>query len=222
MEETDRSVTFQFEEPLFFLTLEDDKVVKVGSYVFEKETTILRKYVNVFAWSSSDLTCVSPQLITHKINIPENIKPVQQKQRLFAANRDLAIKEELTQLLQADIIYEVQYPTWLANPVMVRKADGGWRMCINFNDLNKNCPKDCYPLPSVEKKVAATVGYEVLSFLDLYKGYHQVFMDHLDSVKTTFITNWGIYAYKKMSFGLKNAGATYQRLVDKSFQVQNW
>lgn len=91
-------------------------------------------------------------------------------------------------------------------------------MCINYTNLNKHCPKDCYPLPNIDKKVDALVVYEVFSFLDLYKGYHQVLMSEEDAPKTAFITDFGVFAYKKMPFGLKNARVTYQRMVDKIFQ----
>lgn len=145
-----KSITFQAKDPLFLLELDESKSIKIGPYVSAKEKVILRKYIVVFAWKPSDLICVSPQLITHKLNIRENIKPVQQKKRIFSPDQSSAIKDELTQLLQANIIYEVKYPTWLANLVMVKKPSGRWRMCVDFTDLNKNCPKDCYPLPSIE------------------------------------------------------------------------
>lgn len=93
-------------------------------------------------------------------------------------------------------------------------------MCVDFTDLNKVCPKDCYPLPYIDQKIEAVAAYNILNFLDLYKGYYQVLTDAEDAPKTIFITSWGIYAYKKMPFGLKNAGATYQRLIDEVFRKQ--
>ena len=71
---------------------------------------------------------------------------------------------------------EVYYPTWLANPVLVKKEDQFWRMCVDFTDLNKACPKDCFPLPRIDRLVDATVGFDVLCFLDAFKGYHQIEM----------------------------------------------
>ena len=93
-------------------------------------------------------------------------------------------------------------------------------MCIDFTDLNKCCPKDSYPLPPIDKLVEAITGYQVLAFFDAHKGYHQILMADEDKEKTSFITDFGTYCYKKMPFGLKNAGATYQRLVDKLFEKQ--
>lgn len=120
------------------------------------------------------------------------------------------MKAEIDQLLEADIIFEVKYPTWLAKLVMVKKSGGRWRMWIDFTDLNKHCLKDCCPLPLIEQKASTAAGYEVLFLLDLYKAYHQVLMDLIDADKSTFVTDWGVFANKKMPFGLKNTGATKQ------------
>ncbi|GKB88332.1 reverse transcriptase domain-containing protein [Tanacetum coccineum] len=103
---------------------------------------------------------------------------------------------------------------------MVKKHDGSWRMCVDFKDLNKACPKDGYPLPEIDWKVESLCGYPFKCFLDAYKGYHQIKMAEEDKEKTAFIINQGIFYYSIMSFGLKNVGATYQRLVDKAFQKQ--
>ncbi|GJW16588.1 reverse transcriptase domain-containing protein [Tanacetum coccineum] len=90
----------------------------------------------------------------------------------------------------------------------------------HFKDLNNACPKDCYPLPEIDWKVESLCGYSFKCFLDAYKGYHQIKMAKEDEEKTAFITSQGIFCYSKMPFGLKNAGSTYQRLVDKAFQKQ--
>ncbi|XP_019230417.1 PREDICTED: uncharacterized protein LOC109211339 [Nicotiana attenuata] len=93
-------------------------------------------------------------------------------------------------------------------------------MCVDFTDLNKACPKDSFPLPHIDQLIDATVGHELLSFLDAYSGYNQILMEEEDQEKTTFITQQGTYCYRVMPFGLKNAGATYQRLVTKMFKDQ--
>ncbi|GJV34754.1 reverse transcriptase domain-containing protein [Tanacetum coccineum] len=115
---------------------------------------------------------------------------------------------------------EVHYHDWLSNPVMMKKHDGSWRMCVDFTDLNKACPQDCYPLPEIDWKVESLCGYPFKCFLDAYKGYHQMQMAESDEEKIAFHTSQGVYCYTKMPFGLKNAGATYQRLVDKAFNSQ--
>ncbi|CAL8080853.1 unnamed protein product [Prunus armeniaca] len=90
-------------------------------------------------------------------------------------------------------------------------------MCQDYTDLNKACPKDSFPLPRIDQLVDATAGHELLSFMDAYSGYNQIFMDPADREHTAFITDRGLYCYNVMPFGLKNAGATYQRLVNRIF-----
>ncbi|XP_016652485.1 PREDICTED: RNA-directed DNA polymerase homolog [Prunus mume] len=90
-------------------------------------------------------------------------------------------------------------------------------MCQEYTDLNKACPKDSFPLPRIDQLVDATAGHELLSFMDAYSRYNQIFMNPADSEHMTFITDMGLYYYNVMSFGLKNAGATYQRLVNRIF-----
>jgi len=123
-------------------------------------------------------------------------------------------------LLKFGSIREVKYPDWLANPVVVKKKNGKLRVCIDFTDLNKACPKDSFPLPHIDRLVEAIVGHELLSFMDAFSGYNQILMRLDDQEKTAFITDRGTYFFKVMPFGLKNAGATYQRLVNKMFADQ--
>ncbi|KAL2235165.1 UNVERIFIED_CONTAM: Retrovirus-related Pol polyprotein from transposon opus [Sesamum indicum] len=116
---------------------------------------------------------------------------------------------------------KVQYTDWLSNVVVVPKASGKWRMCTDFTDLNKACPRDSYPLPRIDQLVDVTAGYELFSMMDAYQGYHQIHMAKEDRIKTSFVTEQGIFRYNVMLFGLKNAGATYQRLVNRMFKDQN-
>ncbi|GJV97477.1 reverse transcriptase domain-containing protein, partial [Tanacetum coccineum] len=131
-----------------------------------------------------------------------------------------AVTKEVTEWVKAGIVRPVKYPTYISNPVLVKKCDGSWRMCIDFKNLNSACPKDYYPLPNIDCKVEAVMGFRYKCFLDAYKGYHQIQMAKEDEEKTAFYTEQGTYCYTKMPFGLKNAGATYQRLVDSAFQSQ--
>jgi hypothetical protein len=110
----------------------------------------------------------------------------------------------------ADFIKEVYHPVWLANPVLVlKKNNNEWRMCVDYIDLNKHCPNDPFALPRINQVIDSTTGYVLLSFLDCYSGYHQIAFKEEDQIKTAFITAFGPYAYTTISFGLKNAGATY-------------
>nr|GEV95468.1 reverse transcriptase domain-containing protein [Tanacetum cinerariifolium] len=122
--------------------------------------------------------------------------------------------------MEVGIMKKVHYHSWLLNSVMVKKHDDSWRMCVDFNNLNKACPKDGYPLSKIHWKVESLCEYPFKCFLDTYKGYHQIKMEKEDEEKTALITNQGIFCYLKMPFGLKNAEETYQRLVDKAFLKQ--
>ena len=109
---------------------------------------------------------------------------------------------------------EIQYPEWLSNVVLVKKANGKWRMCVDFTYMNKACPKYSYPLPNIDALVDSASGCKMLSFLDAFSGYNQIKMHPRDENKTTFMIETCNYYYKVMPFGLKNTGATYQRLMD--------
>ena len=139
---------------------------------------------------------------------------------VFAPERDNAIKDEVQKLIVEKFIREVYYPDWLANVVMVKKTNGKWRICIDFTNLNKACPKDSYPLPRIDQLVDSTARHKLLSFMDAFSGYNQIRMDEVDQEKTSFVTSQGLFCYKVMPFGLKNAGATYQRLVNHMFRPQ--
>ena len=106
------------------------------------------------------------------------------------------------------------------NVVLVKKANDKWRLCIDFTDVNRACLKDSFPLPRIDLIVDATAGHELLSFMDAFSGYNQIKMDPSDQENTSFVKAYGTYCYQVMPFGLKNAGATYQRLVNKMFQKQ--
>ena len=183
-------------------------------------TQFLRHNRDVFAWKQEDMGGIDPTIITHRLNTSFSFKPVKQKRRSFAPERQKAINEEVGKLLQAGAIREVEYPEWLANVVLVKKANGKWRLCIDFTDINKACPKDSFPLPRIDLIIDTTAGHELLSFMDAFFGYNQIKMDLDNQEKTSFVTAQGTYYYQVMPFGLKNTGATYQRLVNRMFQKQ--
>ncbi|GJX05251.1 reverse transcriptase domain-containing protein [Tanacetum coccineum] len=201
----------------------DQEVALGGTLSIEGRTALcalLKRNLDIFAWQPSDMTGVPRQTAEHRLNIRDGYPPVRQKKRGQAPERAKAIQAEVQKLVKAGIMREVYYHDWLSNPVMVKKHDGSWRMCVDFTNLNKACPQDCYPLPEIDWKVESLCGYPFKCFLDAYKGYHQIQMAEEDEEKTAFHTPHGVYCYTKMPFGLKNAGATYQRLVDKAFEKQ--
>ena len=180
----------------------------------------LEQNMEVFSWTQEDMGGVDPAVITHRLNVNPSFKPVKQNRRSFAPERQKAINEEVGKLLQAKAIKEVEYPECLDNVVLVNKENDKWRLCIDFTDINRAYPKDIFPLPRIDLIVDATAAHELLSFMDAFSGYNQISMDPSDQEKTSFVTSQGTYYYQVIPFGLKNAGATYQRLVNKMFQKQ--
>ena len=117
--------------------------------------------------------------------------------------------DEVNKLLATNFIREVYYPEWLVNIVMVKKANGKWRMCIDFTDLNNACPKDSFPLPQIDQLVDSMAGHKVLTFMDTFSRNNQIQMVEEDQEKIAFITSQEFYCYKVVPFGLKKARATY-------------
>ena len=132
---------------------------------------------------------IDPSVIVHRLNVLPSFSPIRQKKQVFAQERDKAIAEEVRKLLEADFIQEVYYPDWLANVVMVKKANGKWRMCVDFTDLNKACPKDSYPLPRIDPLVESIARHQLLSFMDAFSDYNQIKMEETDQEKTFFVTS---------------------------------
>ena len=165
--------------------------------------------MHVFAWTHSDMAGIDRVHASRKLNVAPSAKSVRQKMRRFHLDRYQAIQTEAENLLEARFIREIKYPEWLANVAVVSKKGEIWRVCVDYMDLNEACPKDNFLLPRINQIVDASAGHEMLSFLDVFSGYHQIPMHPLDEEKTTFITMNGLFCYNVMSFGLKNDGAIY-------------
>jgi hypothetical protein len=162
------------------------------------------------------------EVIEHHLKIYPNAKPVSQKPRRQSVERQDFIREEVRKLLDAGFIEEVHHPVWLANPVIVPKANEKLRMCIDYTSLNKACPKDPYPLPRIDQIMDSTSGCDLLSFLDAYSSFHQIQMSREDRKHTAFVTVDGLYCYVVMPYGLKNALPTFVRAMSKTFGDLIW
>ncbi|XP_013615062.1 PREDICTED: uncharacterized protein LOC106321317 [Brassica oleracea var. oleracea] len=136
---------------------------------------------------SSELASTCPTTYVQGLSLSSKTTPRQ---------RSKAVNEEVNRLLDAGFITEVRYPEWLANPVVVKKRNGKWRIFVDFTDLNRACPKDSYPLPHIDRLVESTAGNELLTFMDAFSGYNQILMHPDDREKTEFITDRGTYCYK--------------------------
>ena len=213
------------EETTSIMLGEDEKqCIYIGGSMPEdllnKLIAVLRRNNDLFAWKATDIQGIDLEVISHKLSVCQGAKSVAQKRRKLGEERRKAAIEETEKLMQVGSIQEAQYTTWLANVVLVKKPNGKWRMCTDYTDLNKACPKDSYPLPSIDRLVDGASGKEMMSFLDAYSGYNQRQMYEPDIPKTAFTTDTANYCYKVMPFGLQNVGATYQRLMDKVFKEQ--
>ncbi|KAL6219915.1 hypothetical protein ACLB2K_007673 [Fragaria x ananassa] len=197
------------------------RIIRVGAEIDEeaREGIIkcLKRNIDVFAWSHNDMPGIHPEVITHKLRVDRCVRPIKQRRRPSDAKRYAAIKEEVDRLLENGSIRKVDYPQWVSNLVMVQKSSGKWRMCVDYTNLNKTYPKDSFPLPRIDQLVDSTAGQKLLSFMDAYTGYNQILLQEEDQEHTSFVTDKGLYYYRRMPFGLKNAGATYQRLVNRMF-----
>jgi hypothetical protein len=189
------------DQPMPMLLCEDiaEQKVLLGSQLSDKqEKTSLRFLFNnkdVFAWTANDLCGVNRDVIEHSLNVDPSFRPRKQRLQKMFDDKAEGAQNEVKRLLSAGVIREVTYPEWLANTVMVKKANGKWRMCIDFTDLNKACLKDEFPLPRIDSLVDAATSSELMSLLDCYLGYHQIWMKEEDEPKTSFITPSGTYCY---------------------------
>ena len=185
--------------------------------------SLLSEFSDVFAWSPSDLTGISPKLGEHRIDLVEGAIPVRQRQYRLNPRYSLMVKEDIDRLLEAEFIYPVVNSEWVSPIVVVPKkvgADGKVkiRVCQDFRKLNASTKKDYFPIPFTDIILDHVSGHECYSFLDGFSGYNQVFIRPEDQLKTTFTTEWGTFAFNQMPFGLCNAPGTFQRLMMDIFQ----
>ncbi|XP_068503883.1 uncharacterized protein [Phaseolus vulgaris] len=151
------------------------KVFKIGRLLSpgeqEEVAAVISRHLDAFAWTTADMLGIDPDFLCHHLTMDAKVRPVRQRRRKFNEKRCLVVKEETRKLLSVGHIREIQYPEWLANVVIVKKANGKWRMCVDFTDLNKACPKDSYPLPNIDALVDSASGCKMLSFLDAFSGF---------------------------------------------------
>ncbi|GKB74279.1 hypothetical protein Tco_0935691 [Tanacetum coccineum] len=170
-----------------------EQTIMIGLTLTEKGRNklcgLLQRNLDIFAWKPADMTGVPRHIAEHHLNVRKGCSPVRQKKKGQAADRNQAIQEEVGKLVETEITREVHYHNWFSNPVMAKKHDSSWRMCVDFKDFNKACPKDGYPLLEIDWKVESLCGFPFKCFLDVYKGYHQIQMAKEDEEKTAFITS---------------------------------
>jgi hypothetical protein len=164
---------------------------------------------------------VPRELVEHALNVDPKAKPVKQPLQRFDEPKRKAIVAELHRLENAGFIREIKASTWVSNPVIVpKKTMDVQRVCVDYTSLNKHCPKDSFLLPRIDQIIDSIAGCTRLSFLDVYFGYNQIKLKEEDEEKIAFITPYDVFCYQVMPFGLKNAGATYQRMMQYCLRSQ--
>ena len=172
-------------------------------------TTLFKDFQDLFAWYYQEMPGINPWIVQHEIQTYENVKPVRQKLRLVNPRKVATIKAEVEKLLNASFIYPVPLTEWVSNLVPVDKKKGTIRVCMDFRDLNKACPKDNFPTPFIDQILDKCLGSEIFLFMNGFSCYNQIEIRLEDQHQTTFICPWGKFAYMKMSFGLKNVVETF-------------
>jgi hypothetical protein len=182
-----------------------DITICIGAEMSPEEQAELLQFLDknsdVFTLSSSDSIGVNGDVIEHKLQVNMSTQPKKRKLCKMSDEKVEAAWAKVQRLLDADFIREVTYLEWLANVVMVRKKNGKWRLCMDFADLNKCCPKDDFPLAIIDQIVDSIASCEVMALLDYFLGYHQIWLRKEDKEKTSFITPFGKYCYMRMPEG---------------------
>jgi hypothetical protein len=180
-------------------------------------TSLFKEFWDIFAWSYEEMPGIDPTIIVHEIKTYPRAKPVRQHLYPVHPCKAAAIKLEVEKLIKVSFIYPVALTEWVSNPVPIDKKGGSIRVCVDYRDINKSCPKENFPTPFIDQIVNDCVGSEIFSLMDGFSGYNQINIAPEDQHKMTFICPWGTFAYRKLPFGLKNAGATFQRAMSYAF-----
>ncbi|GJX74297.1 reverse transcriptase domain-containing protein, partial [Tanacetum coccineum] len=220
-----------------------DRLYEVKCY--RDPTKVLKSHKRAIAWKLSDIKGINLEFCTHKILIEEDYKPAVQHQRRVNLKIYDVIKKEVEKLLDARLIYPISDSPWVSLVHCVPKKGGftvvendeneliptrlvtGWRVCIDYRKLNEATRKDHFPLPFMDQMLERLAGNEYYCFLDGFLGYFQIPIDPHDQEKTTFTCPYGMFAYRRMPFGLCNAPGTFQRcmmaifhdMIEKTMEV---
>ncbi|XP_050211818.1 uncharacterized protein LOC126661977 [Mercurialis annua] len=195
---------------------------------------VVKQHILAIGWQISDIRGISPSVVMHKIHLESEPRASAQRQRCLNPNMKEVVHKEIVKLLDTGIIYPISDSAWVS-PVQCPKKGGmtviendkgeqistrtitGWRVCIDYRKLNTETRKDHFPLPFIDQMLERVAGHAYYCFLNGYSGYNQILIFPDDQEKTTFTCPYGTFAYHRMSFGLCNAPATFQRCMTSIF-----
>jgi hypothetical protein len=180
-------------------------------------TSLFKEFCDIFAWSYEEMSGIDPEIVIHEIKTYPDAKPIQQRLRPVHPHKADAIKLEVEKLLKVGFIYPVDLTDWVSNLVPIDKKQGTICVCIDYRDINKACTKYNFPTPFVDQIVDDCTRSEIFSLMDGFSGYNQINIVPEDQHKTAFICPWGTFAYRKLPFGLKNAGTIFQHAMSYAF-----
>ena len=204
-------------------TVEEPRITYISSLLpsdsKEGSIAILQEFKDYFSWNYDEMLGLDRSLVEHRLPIKSKFYHFQQPPRRVSKEVELKVKEKIEKLLKAKFIKPTRYVQWLANIVPVVKKNGKLRVCVDFRDLNATTPKDMYVMAIADMLIDSTTNNELLSFMDGFFGYNQILIDVDDISKTAFRCHGslGTFEWLVMPFGLKNAGATYQRVMNTIF-----
>jgi hypothetical protein len=200
------------EDPKFFMLPSNPSKEQRDEYA-----KLLKEFADAFSWTYKDLRTYDTSVFDHKISLKEEAKPFRKKLRQINPMLLPIMEKEVKKLLETQIIIPLRYSEWVANLVQVRNKNGEIRICVDFQNLNRNSKKDNYPLPKMEHILQRVTSAYMMSMIDVFFGYNKIRVLPEDKENTTFTTPWGTFMYANIPFGLMNAEATFQRAMDIAF-----
>jgi hypothetical protein len=180
-------------------------------------TNLFKEFRDVFSWPYEEIPRIEPRIVEHEIRTYSDAKPVRQRLRAMNPRKAPTIKVEVEKILNVGFIYLVPLTEWVSKPVPVNKKKGTIHVCMDFHELNKACPKYNFPTPFINQILDKCARREIFYFMDRFSRYNQIQIKPEDQHKTKFICSWGTFAYRKMTFDLKNTVATFQCAMTFAF-----